>query len=83
MFNLTYTAPTEIKGTIRVNKRVCRLGPMTDAEGRRWDVCAVIGDVVCAVPIEELHPYYTDTSGAQFGFVSQTWEPYQTEIVDA
>lgn len=83
MFNLSYTTPSEIKGTIRVKKPVYSLGPMTDADGKRWDVRAVIGSVICAVPAEHLHPYYTDTSGASFGLVSQTWEPYQTEVLSA
>ena len=83
MFSLSYTVPSEIKGVIRVSKPVCTLGLLTDLDGRKWDVRAIIGDVVRATPSESLHPYFTDTSGASFGFVSQSWEPYKIEVVNA
>ena len=81
MFDLTYTMPSEIKGTIRVKKPIYWLGPVTDIDGRRWDVRGIIGHYVQAVPMSELHPYYTDTSGSSFGMVSQTWEPYLVEVI--
>ena len=58
------------------------LGPLTDIDGNKWHIEAIIGAQVCACPLSQLHPYYTDTSGSDFGLVSQTWEPYQIEIVE-
>ena len=82
MFSMTYSTPSEIKGVIRVAKPIRSLGPVTDVEGERWNVNAIIGDVVIAVREAELHPYYTDTSGRGFGgLIQQTWEPYRTEVV--
>lgn len=81
MFRLTSTRPCEIQGTIRVNRPISGLGQITDADGNRWDVNAIYGSVVCAVPLDQLHPYYADTSGASHGLVTQTWKPYQVEVV--
>lgn len=81
MFRYSSLQPAKIKGTIRINRRVSQLGLLTDADGKRWHVEAIFGSVICAVPYNEVHPYFTDTSGAPFDWVSQTWEPYQTEVV--
>jgi hypothetical protein len=82
MFNLNYTEPSEIKGVIKVKKPVYSLGPLTDVDGKTWDVRAIIGKIICAVPKSELHPYYYDTSGGSYGMVCQKWEPYLTEIME-
>lgn len=82
MFNLNYSEPCKIEGTIRMKKPVYRLGPLTDVDGNVWDVRGILGSVIQAVPHHHLHPFYSDTSGADHGFVSQTWKPYQTEIVE-
>ncbi len=82
MFHLSYTAPAEVKGTIRVQKRTWSLGVITDIEGNRWDIHGIIGDYVQACPIEGLHPYYSDTSGTSYGgVIEQTWNPYKIEVV--
>ena len=81
MFYLSYMAPAEVKGTIQVSCRPNGLGPLTDVKGRRWNIGAIVNDYVCACPENELHPYYTDTSGAAFGLVQQRWNPYRIEVV--
>lgn len=81
MFSMTSFSPAKLKGTIRVAKPIRHLGHVTDINGNRWHVEAIIGNQVCAVPMAQLHPYFTDTSGDSFGFVSQRWEPYQVEVV--
>lgn len=81
MFNFSWSSPAPLAGTIRVKERVYRLGPLTDIDGKKWDIRAIINDIVCAVPEHGLHPYYRDTSGADYDFVSQTWLPYQVEVV--
>lgn len=83
MFNLSYTTKSEIKGTIQVDKPIIRLGPITDIHGKKWDIIGIIGKYVQACPMSELNPYYTDTSGAYHGFVSQEWHPYNIEVVSA
>jgi hypothetical protein len=84
MFSLTMTAPCEVQGTIRVTKenRYPRLGPLTDADGKKWDVEAVFGQHVCAVPMDLLHPYFYDTSNQCFGLVHQVWKPYKLEVIE-
>lgn len=82
----------EFQGTIKLNKMQYGLGPMTDVDGKRWDVRGHFGNWVQAVPMENLHSYYTDTSGndgqyfnmgtAGSNVVSQKWRPYKLEIVD-
>ena len=90
MFYLSYTKESSLKGTIKFTKecnpRYSGIGIYTDVNGQRWDVEAVIGNekeiYICAVKLEELHPYYKDTSGYRnYGMLHQTWEPYKMEIV--
>lgn len=82
MFRLTSMSYAELAGTIRFARPVRGLGVHTDIHGRRWDIRAIVGQTVCAVPMDQLHPYYSDTSGRTgFGFVSQKWRPYAVEIV--
>ena len=88
MFNLTYDTPAPIKGIIRCYQRPMTLGPFTDVEGGTWDIKGIFySDGYCwvqACPRSSLHPDYTDTSGASFGYVSQRWEPYEiVEVHDA
>lgn len=82
---MTSTSPCEIQGTIR-GKKPYGLGPYTDADGKRWDIRGYGMDEdgwwCWAVPAMDLHLYYTDTSTARYGFVSQRWLPYRMEIVD-
>lgn len=82
MFNLSYMTPSELAGEIKVNKMHYSLGNFTDAEGKRWNIRAVINDILLACPIESLHPYYSDTSGASYGLVSQQWLPYKQVVQD-
>ena len=84
MFKLSCSRPCPIQGAIYVDRRMSvRLGPMTDAQGDRWDVRGIFGGgkhgewIVQAVRLESLHPHYTDTSTASYGFVTQTWKPYR------
>jgi len=82
MFNLSYTSPSQIEGTIQLRKRPSGLGFYTDINGKRWDIHGIIGDYVQACPVDSLHPYYTDTSGScSYGLVQQTWKPYKMEII--
>ena len=84
MFNLSYTSPCEIQGTIVLTKKPWSgLGIYTDVDGKRWDVRGIIGDYIQACPVDSLHPYYTDTSGFNdFGLVQQRWLPYKWEVVE-
>lgn len=71
--------PAKSKGNIEF-PHFPMLGRNTDTSGKEWDVGAVVNNSVSAVPVHELHPYYTDTSGAGFGLVSQTWNAYMYTI---
>ena len=82
MFTMSWSTPTEIKGTIQVRKPIQSLGPVKDITGQQWDIRAIIGKTVNACKMEELHPHYYDTSGTQWGFVGQEWQPYSVEVVN-
>ncbi len=82
MFDLAYSSPCPIQGTIRVAKPIMRPGPLTDLDGRHWNVWGIIGKVVIAVRESELHPYYTDTTNHTYGIVQQRWQPYKVKIVE-
>ena len=82
MLNMSWTAPAEIEGTIQVYTPIYWLGPVKDITGQQWDIRGIIGKTVLACKMEELHPYYNDTSGTQWGFVSQKWLPYKVEVVE-
>ena len=83
MFNLSYTSPCEVQGIIILTEKPWRgLGIYTDIDGNRWDVRGVIGDYVQACPEHGLHPYFTDTSGTQYGLVRQRWLPYKWILAD-
>jgi hypothetical protein len=85
MFDMTMTTPCKIQGTIRVSSSIKRLGSVTDVDGVRWDVRGIFGiggkQVVQAIKACQLHPSYTDTSGQFYGFVQQSWKPYDVEVV--
>lgn len=85
MFNLSFTEKSTWKGTIR-GPKPNGLGPYWDANGGKWDIRGYGMDAdgwwCWAVPSGQLHPYYTDTSGAGYGWVHQRWEPYRLEIVN-
>ena len=84
MFNLSYTRPCDIQGTIEVEKPIMRLGLITDIHGTIWDIHGIYGieqqQIVQAAPKSHLHPYYTDTSMSSYGLVHQTWKPYKTKV---
>ena len=88
-FFMSSSSPAPLKGTIRVKKPIRGLGPVTDVDGKNWDIKGVIGDYVQAVPYNELLGYYWDTSTTDFfnqgtmgsGIVSQRWDPYEVEVV--
>ena len=70
-------------GTIRLKRPVSGLGNVTDVEGRQWNIRAIIGRIVHAVPLDELHPYFSDTSSfSNYGLVSQSWSAYDIEVVE-
>lgn len=77
MFNLGYSTPCELKGVIVFNKQPSNLGVHVDIDGNKWDIKGIFGNAyVWACPLNELHPYYSDTSGQSFGLVQQSWKPY-------
>lgn len=89
MFSLTTTTPH--KGPIKsivVKYPVSRLGNIVDVYGNEWNINGIHNidgkPSVWACPVNELHKYYTDTSGSSYGgqIISQKWEPYFVEIVD-
>jgi len=80
MFSMSMMNKAEVKGHIKF-KSFPRLGREVDVDGNEWDIGAIICGTVCAVPLNQLHPYYSDTSGQSFGFVSQSWPPYTFEVV--
>ena len=83
MFSLSYGSPCEIQGTIQLSKRIAGLGHVTDIHGVRWDIHGIIGKVVQACRMDDLHSYYTDTSGTNnYGLVQQSWKPYNIEIIE-
>ena len=73
--------PCKPHGTIKVSKPIYHLGPVTDIDGKRWDIYGLIGNMVQACPMSDLHPYYTDTSNNNYGIVHQRWYPYNVEVV--
>lgn len=85
MFSLRTSSPSKIKGKIKVKKRIWGLGRVEDVDGETWDIACIYGNedktIVNACKYSLLHPYYKDTSGDSFGFVEQTWEPYEVVIV--
>ena len=62
MLNLSYFTSSEIKGEIKVDKPIRRLGPVTDIDGQRWDIRAIINNYVLAIPETDLHPFYKSTN---------------------
>jgi hypothetical protein len=84
MFSLNYISPAELRGKIEMAYPIISLGTHKDIYGNVWDVRMATysggKNYVSAVPIEALHPYYSDTSDANYGFVSQAWEPYEVII---
>jgi hypothetical protein len=63
------------------------LGLYLDQDGETWDVRGVFGTTqphptVVAARKDEMHPYFSDTSGDSYHFVQQTWLPYYVVVVD-
>ncbi len=81
MFHLSYSTPSDLKGKIIVNKPLYGLGNVEDIYGKIWNIKAIFGKYVNAVPVSELHEYYTSTSNDCYGFVSQTWDAYEIEVI--
>lgn len=82
---LSYFKDSEPKGSIKFKKdpRYYGLGRYEDENGNWWDVNAVIQNYVCACKLENLHPYFKDTSDFRnHNMVFQTWEPYKIELVE-
>ena len=82
MFNLTYSAPAEIQGTIRLPSNYWRLGPCEDLDGNKWHIYGFGHGGCWASPLGQTHSYYMDTSGNNHGMVQQTWMPYDIERVE-
>ena len=74
--HLSYFSTSEIKGTIEVHAPIRALGDIIDVHNNKWNIRALIEDYVLACPLNDLHPYFTDTSNTQYPFVSQEWGPY-------
>lgn len=81
MFRMSHMTPAKLAGIIEVERPIHQLGFLTDIHGNKWDIHGIIGNYVQACPKDQLHPYYTDTSGQGFGLVQQTWQPYGIKIV--
>ena len=83
MFKLNYFTECDFVGTIRYHKDKYpqRLGLYIDADDKKWDIRGIFYMDSCrwvqACPYSNLHPYYNDTSGMNFGWVSQQWKPYR------
>jgi hypothetical protein len=82
---LTMNRPAPIEGEIELEEFPQHLGPITDTSGQRWDIHGIFRNGnrcwVQAVPENQLHPYYTDTSSGMWcGVVSQTWKPYLVRV---
>jgi hypothetical protein len=86
LFSLSYSTPCEIQGTIELKEYPSRLGVYTDIHGERWDIYGIFGrdygDYVQACPQNNMHPYYNDTSGQEYGLVQQQWKPYRIKVVN-
>ncbi len=81
MFRMDLLTPAKLEGVIFMDKKPMSLGNHTDIEGVSWDIKGIFhGEgkmFVCACKQSELHPYFYDTSGQDFGYVSQKWLPYE------
>jgi hypothetical protein len=84
-FNMTSFRQRPKAGTLRLRKFPSGLGRVTDVAGQVWDIRAIIGRSVCACKVQQLHPYYTDTSSfnSYDGLVEQEWPPYDVEVCPA
>lgn len=85
MFSYTsYGKADKSEGTISLKRRWPTLGPNEDTDGNMWDIAAFGGQGgkgwCSAIPLGELHEYFTDTTGRGFGLVSQRWNAYQWEF---
>ena len=81
-FNMSFMGKADkIEGHIVFDHHPWGLGFHRDINGKRWHIGAIVGKSVCAVPADEVHPYYSDTTGRSFGLVQQTWKPYTYEVV--
>jgi len=82
IMNITSFRESTIKGTIELDKPIRGLGRVTDVYGKQWDVNAIFLDYVAACPVNQLHPYFSDTSGRHYnGLISQVWEPYTINVI--
>jgi hypothetical protein len=83
MYNISYTTPCNVRGTITFKKQPWSLGIHTDVDGVEWDIRGYSGigskPYVQACRRDNLHPGLYDTSGNSCGY-NQTWEPYWVEI---
>ena len=83
MLRMSYTSPDTIQGVIRLRSKIKGLGRVTDVDGCIWDIVAIYPNYVCATPLSDLHPYYSDTSAhTNYGLVHQEWKPYKVVVVD-
>ncbi len=75
-------------GTIRVRRPITSIGTIVDVDGNKWNVRGITSGGVSACPLQNLHPYYTETSGNNYGngtsgsdIISQKWDAYLVEVV--
>jgi len=85
MLNISSITPAKPVGVITLNKPILGLGVVTDVEGNKWDIGAFGGNSkkkwASACPLNQLHPYFSDTSGRSYRTVFQKWKAYEVKIV--
>jgi hypothetical protein len=85
MFRATWFSEYKGKvGTLRfcVDPRKHGLGHYRDTSGRQWDINAIIGEHVCARPVDQ-HPSYYGTHPDDTSNGFHRWIPYRVEVVGA
>ena len=97
-FSMRTSSPCEFQGTIRLKKMPSALGIYKDLDGVAWDFYGIFngpkyGPWVQAKKMNELHPYFTDTSGRGYSdttgngpfdstLITERFMPYKIEIVE-
>jgi len=81
MFNIQYTAPTTIKGHLKLKRDpfYYGIGNYEDSKGNIWNVIGIYGrEFIQAVGYDSHSPYFS-TAGI-FSY-QMRWEPYTYEII--
>lgn len=80
MYNISYTAPSEIKGHIRFKKDPCYygVGNYEDDKGNIWNIVGIYGRAfVQAILYCSNMPYFSTAGSFDY---SMCWEPYTYEV---